>query len=46
MRNKPASVLVVPFEKALSGISHLGVVDSQPVTRKRVRYGALIVFSR
>ena len=39
MENKPASlpVLVVPLEKALSGIPHLGVVDRWPATPKRAR---------
>ena len=35
MENKPASLLVVPLEKALSGIPHLGVVDRWPATPKR-----------
>ena len=37
MKNKPASLLVVPLEKALSGISHLGVIDRWLATPKRVR---------
>ena len=37
MENKPASLLVVPLGKALSGISHLGVVDRWPATPKGAR---------
>ena len=46
VRNKPASLLVVPLEKALSGIiSHLGVVDGWLATPKRTCYKVLIAFS-
>ena len=37
MENKPASLLVVPLGKALSGIFHLGVVDRWLATPKRAR---------
>ena len=37
MKNKPASSLVVPLGKALSGIPHLGVVDRWLATRKQAR---------
>ena len=49
MENKPTSLLIVPLGKALSGITHLGVVDRWPATAnfaKRARYSALIAFSR
>ena len=35
--SKPASLLVVPLEKALNGIPHLSVVDRWPATTKRAR---------
>ena len=35
VENKPASLLVVPLGKALSGIPHLGVVDRWPATPER-----------
>ena len=41
---EPASLLVVPLGKALSGIPHLDVVGRWPATPKRARYSALIVF--
>ena len=37
VENKPASLLVVPLGKALSGIPHLGVVDRWLATPKRAR---------
>ena len=37
VENKPASLLVVPLGKALSGIPHLGVVDRWVATLKRAR---------
>ena len=37
MENKTASSLVVSLGKALSGISHLRVVDRWPATPKRAR---------
>ena len=37
MEKKPASLLVVPLGKALSGIPHLGVVDRWLATPKRAR---------
>ena len=37
VENKPASLLVVPLGKALSGITHLGVVERWPATPKRAR---------
>ena len=37
VKNKPASLLVVPLGKALSGIPRLGVVDRWPATPKRAR---------
>ena len=37
VENKPASLFVVPFGKALSGITHLGVVDRWLAIPKRVR---------
>ena len=37
VENKPASLLVVPLGKTLSGISHLGVVDRWLATPKRAR---------
>ena len=37
MKNKPASLLVVPLGKALSGILHLGVVYWWLATPKRAR---------
>ena len=37
VKNKPASILVVPLGKTLSGIPHLGVVDRWPATPKRAR---------
>ena len=37
MKNKPASLLVVPLGKALSGIPHLDVVDRWLATPKRAR---------
>ena len=47
--NMPASLLVVPLEKALSGVPYLrlrvGLKGRSPVTPKRARYNALIVFS-
>ena len=35
VENKPASLLVVPLGKALSGIFYLGVEDRWPATPKR-----------
>ena len=37
VENKPASSLVVPLGKALSGIPHLSVVDKWLATPKRAR---------
>ena len=37
VENKPASLLVVPLRKALSGIPPLGVVDRWQATPKRAR---------
>ena len=37
VENKPASLLVVPLGKALSGFPHLGVVDRWLATPKRAR---------
>ena len=42
MKNKPASLLVVPLGKALmgkagKGFPHLGVVDRWPATPKQAR---------
>ena len=37
MENKPISLLVVPLVKALSEISHLGVVDRGLATPKQAR---------
>ena len=42
MENKPASLLVVPLGKTLSGISHLGKIDKWLTTPERARYSALI----
>ena len=44
MENKLASLLVVPLEKTLGEISHLGMVDRGPATPKQVRYSGLIFF--
>ena len=44
VKNKPASLLVVPLGKALSGIPHLGVVDRWPAAPKQAGYSALIAF--
>ena len=44
MENKPASLLVVPLRKALSGIPHLGVVDRWQATAKRARKAHLLLF--
>ena len=41
--NMPAN-LFVPFEKHLAGFPHVKRIETQPVTPKRDRYGALIVF--
>ena len=37
MKNKPASLLVVPLGKALSGIPHLSVVERRLANPKRAR---------
>ena len=37
MENKPASSLVVPLERHLTGLPHLGVVDRWLATPKRAR---------
>ena len=45
MGNKPASLLVVPLAKALSGIPHRGVVDRWPATPERACYSTSGTFS-
>ena len=37
VENKPASLLVVPLGKTLSGFPYLDVVDRWPATPKRAR---------
>ena len=37
MEKKPASLLVVPLGKALTGLPHLGVVDRWLATLERAR---------
>ena len=46
VENKPASLLLVPLGKVLTGFFHLRVVDRWPETPKGARYSALIAFSR
>ena len=45
VENKPASLLVVPFGKALSGITPSWCGRQMAATPKRARYSALIAFS-
>ena len=45
MENKPASLLVAPLGKTLSGIPNLRVVDRLAATPKGARYSVLIAFS-
>ena len=46
-KNKPASLLVVPWKRHLAGFPHLGEVDKRRVAGNSYAssYGALIVFS-
>ena len=44
VKNKPASLLVVPLEKALSGIPPFWCGRQMLATVKRARYSALIAF--
>ena len=44
VKNKPASLLVVPLGKHLAGFPHLREIDRWLATPKRARYSALIAF--
>ena len=48
VENKPASLFVLPFGKALKGIAHFDVVDRWLAILKLTRYsapGAMLIFS-
>ena len=45
VENKPASLLVVHWERHLVGFPHLSVEDRWTATPKRARYSTLIAFS-
>ena len=45
MENEPAGLIFEPMEKALIGLSLLGVVDRWSATPKQARYSALVAFS-
>ena len=45
VKNKPASLLMVPLERHLAGFPHFGVVDRWLATSKQARYSALIAFA-
>ena len=44
MKNKLASLVVVPLGKALADFPHLDVVGRWPATPERACYSALITF--